>query len=314
MITETNIDISTGLQGISMHLIKLIVPVVILIFFYGCSSSGDGGSSTAPPASYSVDCSSSATYKPISAPVVTPSTGAPATVSIIVMHGKTGSPNSAHLPPLYTDLSNAGYDVIAPYMPWSGLDWDGSMCEAMNYIDSLAALETAKGRRVIVAGHSMGGAHSLIYGATSPGSEVKGILTLAPGHFPHLSNLMQTVTAPSIALAESMVTSGNGDTIATFDILNSGVTLQITASANDYLSFHALDQYPDINDVLPVITLPVLWLAGDADPITTGYNMAALFTKITSANSDYQVITGDHKSMVSNSGVPITVWLTTLGL
>jgi pimeloyl-ACP methyl ester carboxylesterase len=230
------------------------------------------------------------------------------------MHGKTGSPNSPHLLPLYTDLSNAGYDVIAPYMPWSGLDWDGSMCEAMNYIDSLAALEAVKGRNVIVAGHSMGGAHSLIYGATSPGSEVKGIVTLTPGHFPHLSNLMQTVTASSIALAESMVASGNGDTIATFDILNSGITLQITASANDYLSFHALDQFPDINDVLPVITLPVLWLAGDADPITIGYNMATLFTMITSANSSYQVITGDHKGMVSNSGAPVTTWLSTIGL
>ena len=297
-----------------MQLIKLIVPIVALTIFYGCSSSGDGGASTVPPPSYKVDCSSSATYAPINAPVVTLSTGAPATVSVIVMHGKTGSPNSDHLPPLYTYLSNAGYDVIAPYMPWSGLDWDGSLCEAMNYIDSLAALEAAKGRSVIVAGHSMGGAHSLIYAATSHSSEVNGIVSLAPGHFPHLSNLMQTVTAPSISLAESMVASGNGDTIATFDILNSGVTLQITASANDYLSFHALDQYPDINDVLPVITLPVLWLAGDADPITIGYNMAVLFTQITSANSDHQVITGDHKGVVSNTGAPITAWLSTLGL
>lgn len=297
-----------------MQLIKLLVPVVILIILYGCSSSGDGDTSTTPPASYSVDCLASAAYAPATPPVITLSTGAPATVSIIVMHGKTGSPNGAHLLPLYTDLSNAGYDVIAPYMPWSGLDWDGSMCEAMNYLNSLAALEDAKGRNVIIAGHSMGGAHSLIYGATSPGSEVKGIVTLAPGHFPHLSNLMQTVTAPSVALAESMVASGNGDAIATFDILKTGATLKITASANDYLSFHALDQYPDINEVLPVIILPVLWLAGDTDPITTSYDMATLFTKITSASSDYQVITGDHKGMVSNSGAPIAAWLNTLGL
>jgi len=289
--------------------------ILIILLVFGCSSSGDGGTSASvTPPQYSVDCSSGATYAPTTSPVITLSTGAAATVSIIVMHGKTGSPNSAHLPSLYTDLSNAGYDVIAPYMPWSGLDWDGSMCEAMNYIDSLSALEAAKGRSVIITGHSMGGAHSLIYGATSPGSEVKGIVALAPGHFPHLSNNMQAVTAPSIALAESMVASGNGDDVATFDILNTGLVMQITASANDYLSFNALDQYPDINHVLHVITLPVLWLAGDTDPITTGYNMAVLFTKITSANSDYQVIAGDHKSMVSSSSVPITAWLTMLGL
>jgi pimeloyl-ACP methyl ester carboxylesterase len=230
------------------------------------------------------------------------------------MHGKTGSPLSTHLPPLYAALSSTGYDVVAPYMPWNGLDWDGSMCEGINYIDSLAVQQAANGRNVIVAGHSMGGAHALIHGATEPAGEIKAIVTLAPGHFPHLSNNMQTVTAASVALAESMVASGNGDDIATFDILNSGVTIQITASANDYLSFHVLDQYPDINDVLPVISVPVLWLAGDLDPITTGYDMATLFTRITSVDSEYQVASGDHKGMVANSEAPIINWLASLGL
>jgi len=291
-----------------------IAPVLLsLLSLTACSSGSDGGSITAPPV-YSVDCSTSATYVPVNAPLITLSTGATATTSIIMMHGKTGSPLSSHLPPLYIGLANAGYDVIAPYMPWSGLTWDGSMCESMNYIDSLASQEAAKGRNVIVAGHSMGGAHSLIYGATAPNNEVKGLITLAPGHFPHLSNNIQTVTAASIVLAESMVASGNGDDLATFDMLNTGVIIQITASAVDYLSFTALDQYPDINDVLPVITLPVLWLAGDADPITVGYDMATLSSQIASANSDYQVISGDHKSMVANSVAPIVAWLSSLSL
>lgn len=299
----------------SLRFIRSFVPAFLsVILFVACSSSDSGGGSTTPPAVYRVDCSTSTTYAPASSPVETPSSGSPAISSIIVMHGKTGSPFSTHLPPLYTALSNAGYDVIAPYMPWSGLDWDGSMCEAMNYIDSLASQEAAKGRNVIVAGHSMGGAHALIHGATEPASEIKAIITLAPGHFPHLSNNMQTVTASSITLAESMVASGNGDDVAIFEILNSGVTMQIMASANDYLSFHALDKYPDINDVLPVITLPVLWLAGDLDPITTGYDMATLFTKITSANSDYKVVSGDHKGMVASSVVPIINWLGSMGL
>lgn len=299
----------------SLRVIRgFIFAILSVILFVSCSSGDDSGGSTTPPVAYRVDCSTSATYAPASPPVETPSSGSTATTSIIVMHGKTGSPLSTHLPPLYTALSNAGYDVIAPYMPWSGLDWDGSMCEAMNYIDSLAVQEAVKGKEVIVAGHSMGGAHALIHGATEPPSEIKAIITLAPGHFPQLSTYMQTVTASSIALAESMVASGNGDDVDTFDILNSGVTMQITASASDYLTFHALDQYPDINDVLPVITLPVLWLAGDLDPITTGYDMATLFTKITSANSDYQVVSGDHKGMVASSVVPIINWAGSLGL
>ena len=264
---------------------------------------------------YSVDCSLYATYTPTTAPLITLSFGGAATTTVIVMHGKAGSPLNPYLLPLYADLSNADYDVIAPYMPWSGTLWNGSMCEAMNYIDSLAAEEAAKGNNVIIAGHSMGGAHSLIYGATSsPTKEVRGIITLAPGHFPHLENIFQTAIASSIVLAEDMVVNGNGDDLNTFDTLNPGAVIQITASANDYLSYHALYQYPDINDVLLSIKLPVVWLAGIDDPLTTFYDMPALFNRITSQNSKYEVVNGDHLSMVSNSETPIVVWLHSLGL
>lgn len=287
-----------------------IFTVLTVIFLAGCFLTD----STTPSPPYSVDCSLSAIYTPSNAPIITLSTGGTATTSVIVMHGKTGSPLNEHLRPLYTDLSNADYDVIAPYMPWSGLDWDGSMCEAMSYINSLAAQESAKGNNVIIAGHSMGGAHALIYSVTTFTNEVKAIIAMAPGHFPHLSKTMQEVTASSIILAESMVASGNGDSLATFDILLTGETIQITASANDYLSYHALDQYPNVNDILPAITLPVLWLAGENDPLTTSINMVDLSSQITSQNSDYLVVSGDHKTMISSSAEPIDAWLSSLGL
>lgn len=267
---------------------------------------------TATFVEYSVDCSSYATYSPGTEPF-TLSTGGVGITTVIVMHGKTGSPLDAYLSPLYTKLSNAGYDVVAPYMPWSGTTWDGSMCEAMNYIDSLAAQEVAKNNAVIIAGHSMGGAHALIYAATAPAIEVKGIITLAPGHFPHLEGILQAAIASSIAKAEDMVANGNGDILNTFDTLMPAI-ISISASANDYLSYHALYKYPDINDVLPVIKLPVLWLAGEDDQLTTFYDMAALYNRITSQNSDYDLVTGDHLNMVLNSGAPIVVWLPSLGL
>jgi len=288
-----------------------------------CTVTMDAAQSvTATFIEYSVDCSTSATYTPITAPLVTLSVGA--TTTVIVMHGKAGMPDDIYLLPLYTELSNSGYDVIAPYMPWSGLDWDGSMCEAMNYIDSLVAQET-KGNDVIIAGHSMGGAHSLIYAATTPPTAVKAIITMAPGHFPHLELPLLTVFDPataaiitsSITSAAGMVASGLGDSDGTFDTLIPDpvdLLLQISATANDYLSYHALDQYPDINDVLTVIKLPVLWLAGDVDELTTFYNMAALFNRITSQNSSYELVNGDHLGMVSNSATPMDVWLIQLGL
>lgn len=225
------------------------------------------------------------------------------------MHGKTGSPNGLHLFPLYTDLSTAGYDVIAPYMPWSTSNWTGSMCEGMNYIDSLVTAEAAKGRSVIVAGHSMGGAHSLIYAATQPSATVKGIVTMAPGHFVHLSNNIQAASASSVTTAGQMVSAGNGDTIGDFEVLNTGVVQPITAAANDFLTFLALDQYPDIREVLPAIDLPVLWLAGQDDRLTTAFNMSSMAAEITSQKSKYQVIDGDHKGMAANSATAITTWV-----
>jgi pimeloyl-ACP methyl ester carboxylesterase len=242
-----------------------------------------------------------------------------------MMHGKAAMPDDVYLLPFYDELSVAGYDVVAPFMPWRRLDWDGSMCEAMNYIDELAAQEAIKGNTVIIAGHSMGGAHALIYAATSPAAAVKGIITLAPGHFPQLELPLLTVLDPitaasitsSIAKAEDMVANSFGDQLDTFDTLIPDLNnplLQISATANDYLSYHALYQYPDINDVLPTIKLPVLWLAGAEDPLTDFYDMPALFSRITSPISTYQDVSGDHLGMVSNSAARIGVWIPLLGL
>jgi pimeloyl-ACP methyl ester carboxylesterase len=171
----------------------------------------------------------------------------------------------------------------------------------------------------------MGGAHALIYAATSPAAAVKGIITLAPGHFPQLELPLLTVLDPitaasitsSIAKAEDMVANSFGDQLDTFDTLIPDLNnplLQISATANDYLSYHALYQYPDINDVLPTIKLPVLWLAGAEDPLTDFYDMPALFSRITSPISTYQDVSGDHLGMVSNSAARIEVWIPLLGL
>jgi pimeloyl-ACP methyl ester carboxylesterase len=268
---------------------------------------------TATFVEFSVDCSAFATYTPTTPPLVTLSAGVAATTTLIIMHGKASSP--LYFLSLFNELANADYDVVAPYMPWSDTTWDGSMCEAMNYIDSLAALEEAKGNAVIVAGHSMGGAHALIYAATAPAAEVKGIIALAPGHFPHLEGALPVSVASSIAKAEDLAANGFGDQLDTFETLipdPNAPLLTISATANHYLSYHALYQYPDINDVLPVIRLPVLWLAGDNDQLTSFYDMPALSSVIT--NSDYYLVSGDHLGMISNTASPIDAWLFSMGL
>jgi pimeloyl-ACP methyl ester carboxylesterase len=281
---------------------------------------------TASFVEYSVDCSADAAYEP--GPGLAPAimaAVAPATTSVIILHGKTASPLDPNLASLYTELTDAGHDVIAPYLPWRDTNWDGSMCEVMNYINLLVKQEAAKGHAVVVAGHSMGGAHALIYAITSPVDAVKAIVVMAPGHFPQLELprliLFDPATAAgitsSINTAEDMVTNGDGDQLNTFDTLIPDLDnplLTISSTAYDYLSYHDLDQYPDVNDVLPPIRLPVLWLAGEDDQLTTLYNMVVLAGQITSPGSGYQLVNGNHIDMVSNSGTPIQAWLTSLGL
>ena len=279
---------------------------------------------TATFVEYVVDCSASASYAP-PLPITVPSSAGPASTTIVVLNGKTASPAIPDLMDYYTVLSDKGYDVIAPDLPWSDTDWNGSMCEAMNYLDDLAAQEAANGRDVVITGHSMGGAHALIYGVTGPPEEVKAIIAMAPGHFPHLELPLLRLFDPAIAaaidasvsLAETMVADGDGDMIATFQTLvpdPNHPLVQISATANDYLSYHALDQYPDINDVLPPIRLPVLWLAGADDDLTDFYNMLTLASRITSANSVYAVVAGNHVTMIANTPDPIDSWLNSLGL
>ena len=233
------------------------------------------------------------------------------------MHWKIGSPQAPELIAMYNALADAGYDVIAPWMPWNTLDWTGDMCGAVNYIQELAAKEAVKGNDVIIAGHGMGATHALISGVAAAGSEVKGVVAIAPGHFPHLFTDRQAEIATDIALAESMEASGDGDVIAVFNTYDVNAPIQISATASDYLSYHSLDRFPNILDVLSATSLPVLWLAGDLDPITSIFQTDLMFNRIPSQDSDYQVITGaDHSSIVADADTPIAIsaWLGTLGL
>ena len=257
-----------------MKLTRFVTAFWAITLLYGCSSGGDGTGSVDDRTiqAFSVDCSGSAIYDPLKSPLITDATVGPATTTVIFMHWKIGSPVAPELVSIFTALADAGYDVIAPYMPWNTSIWDGSMCEAINYIDDLAAKEADKGKDVIIAGHGMGATHALIIGVAAPGSEVKGIVAIAPGHFPHLFTKRQADIAQFIATAEDMVASGNGDDPPeTFDSYTISMPISITATANNYLSYHALDQFPNILDVVSSTILPVLCLAGDNDPITSNF-------------------------------------------
>lgn len=262
---------------------------------------------------YTYDCGGTATYTEKSAPITYSVTGAGTTA--IVLHGKSGNPNASHLLGLYSALQGAGYEVKAPYMPWSSTTWDGSLCQAIGYVSELIQTEKTAGKNVILIGHSMGGAGVLIYNVTTGMSQADATITIAPGQFMHLSKTLQTQTAASVTTARNMVNAGNGDSIATFQTYNNGALQDVATTANIFLSYHDLNQYPDIaNNVLSSITAPLYWIGGDTDNLTTAYNYASLFTRVPSnSSSQYETLSGDHLSVVGNASSNIISWIGGLG-
>ena len=287
--------------------------LIALVSACGGGGGNDGGGDS-PGIAFTLDCSAVPAYNPANPPRITSSTAGSANTTLVVLHGKSGSPSANHLQTFYTDMAGKGYDVIAPYMPWSGTTWDGNVCEAMTYIDQLAQAEIDQGKDVVVVGHSMGAVHALIYGATEPPSGVQAIVPIAPGHMPHQSTGFQIAVADEINRANSLVANNQGYQYYDFDTPNNGNPITISTTPNIYLSYHALDQFPDMRGVLPIIDLPVLWIAGTEDNLTNVYNMAGLAAEINSADSGYRLLSGTHLGVVANAPNSIEAWLTGLGI
>jgi len=302
--------------------IRPILYLFLATIINGCGG-GEDGSNNNNNTPFELSCSDAPAFTPSASPVSYTGTGTPTTTAI-VLHGKSGSPNGAHLLPLYTDLQAAGYNIKSLYMPWghnggypSNNNWNGTLCQAMNDISSVVQAEKNAGNNVVLIGHSMGGAGSLIYNATTTVNQVDATITIAPGHFLHKSNTIQQTSAASVTTAKSMVAAGNGDSYATFQTRNNGTTQDIDTTANIFLSYHDLEQYPDIvNDVLAENQGPLYWIGGDSDNLTTVYGYASLFNTHVPDNTDstYQTLSGDHKSVVAAATQNIISWLQGVGL
>jgi len=229
-------------------------------------------------------------------------------IVFIAIHGKSGRIDSDHQLKLYSELTNSGYDVMALKMPWSG-DWDGTLEDGMSIIDAAVIQISNKGKKVILIGHSLGGAAALIYAANSPAKGVSGIVTVAPGHMLHRSNRMQRVSYDSVEAARVMVLEGKAESESSFKVLNTGKISERNMSAKVYLSYFDTHEFPNVEQLLPEIKLPVLWVAGREDRLTQVYDMEMLYEGLPNSKSNkYLEITGDHKSVLANSSMDIINW------
>ena len=258
-------------------------------------------------------------------------------ITIIMMHGKNGTPWFSNMITLADELAAQGYKIVKPTMPWGRnlyytlnddrtawvrhtyFAWDAALCQAMNFIQRLVAQERALGRRVILMGHSMGGHHALLYGYLNTEDDIIGIVTSAPGGLVPLATRPLTETAASRQKAKDLILAGDGDAIDTFDTLNTNGLEQIITTANIYLTYHEPDtdavpdtvHMPDISHVLPNINEPVLWLVGEDDSLKDFYENKGLFGMLPAdSRSSYQVLSGDHLSVLLNESGPINEWFT----
>ena len=289
---------------------KYLLAAVFALVLAACGGGG-GGSGGTPPAGVTFDlsCDLTSNYTPgIGDPIVTAGTGTP-TTTIIALHGKNGTAASSTVATLATDLNVAGYDVIRPNMPWANFNWDGSLCDAMAYLDNLIDAEITAGKSVILLGHSMAGPIALSYAALSNTTKPDAVVVIAPGHFVGTSMNFDSLHAADVTTAETMVAAGDGDVIATFKTSNGGTMQSISTTPNIYLSFHSPDQFPDIKASIPLVSGPTLWQAGLSDPLTTSAKSLGIIDTIPAgANYDYREIAGDHYTVINNVTTELDPW------
>ena len=292
------------------NIIKFLSITIVSLFIIGCGSDSAGISITGTPTnSFLSSCDSNASYTPSSA-VVRHSTSQTFVATVIAIHGKNGSPTASHMTTLATDLNAKGYDVVLPYMPWSGLNWDGTLCQGISYLKTLITTEKNAGNQVILLGHSLGGPITLAYETLSSTEKPDAIVSLAPGHFIHQSSVLANAHASSIATANTMISASRGDEVATFVTYNMGADEEINTTPNIYLSFHDTTKFPNIESSIPLVnSTPVLWLAATEDsltPLAISYGFISLAGQ--NSNYNYQEISGGHLDLVSNVANPFDTW------
>jgi dienelactone hydrolase len=245
-------------------------------------------------------------------PVVARAQGLPlAGFGVVLLHGKGGTPTSM-IEGLSETLKKEGALVEAPELPWSHRRiYDATYDQAMAEIDlAVQKLKWAGAKRIVVAGHSLGGNAAIGYAARR--QDLAAVIALAPGHLPEAWAL-RIRTKGAIAKAKQLIADGKGDVPMSFPDLAQGIPFQVKATPNVYLSMFD----PEGPAVIPrnaaaMGAVPFLWVVGVGDPIffhgrDYGFDPGAKHPK-----SKYLVIPGLHLTTPFQARRMIVDWLRSL--
>jgi pimeloyl-ACP methyl ester carboxylesterase len=232
-------------------------------------------------------------------------------LGVVLLHGKGGSP-AGYVRELGAALQRKGYLVSVPTMAWSKERiYDASYEDAMREIDrEVDALKQKGAKLVVVAGQSIGANVALGYAAAR--DRVDGIIAMAPGHNPEGAAFARRLSA-DVARAKGLVAAGKGKEKQTFSDLNQGQLMQVTATAEVYLSW--LD--PDGLAVMPKSAASfkrptaLLFVVGSGD--RSAPTKDQVFDKAPPhPKSKFVTVAADHFGTPSAVIEEVAVWLGTL--
>ena len=229
-------------------------------------------------------------------------------LGVVLLHGKGGSP-TGYVRELAAALQGRGYMVSTPAMPWAkSRIYDASFEEAMAEIDRhVDALRQQGAKFVVVAGQSLGANAALGYAASR--ERVGGIIALAPAHNPE-SQAFAKRLGSDVRRARAMVAAGKGTEKQVFSDINQGKALEVTATAEVYLSWFD----PDGPAVMPRSAAsiksptPLLFIVGSAD--RTAPTRDYIFDKAPAhAKSKFVTVTANHFTVPTAAIEEVVTWL-----
>jgi pimeloyl-ACP methyl ester carboxylesterase len=184
----------------------------------------------------------------------------------VALHGKTSSPSLPMTQAMARTLRNAGITVVTPTMGFARDHYlTGSVSDAHDQIAAeIARLRAAGARRVLLAGHSMGGNAALSFAVRRGG--VDGLLLYAPGHNPQGSQRFPEYRA-ALERARAMVAAGRGREIGTFADVSEARFLTPQTHAADWLSWMDPDGDGQMTVTAPALpaTIPLFVAIGTRD-------------------------------------------------
>jgi pimeloyl-ACP methyl ester carboxylesterase len=185
-------------------------------------------------------------------------------IGVVVLHGTQGMPGTIVTSRFERALKDAGYGVQAPEMCWSrNRIYDAPFLDCLRDIDAAAAkLRAAGARRIVIAGQSEGGNAALTYASSHP--DIAGVIAFAPAGNPAGLGRNPRVQQ-SVSQAQQMVANGHGNDRVSFTNLNNGNEFSVYTTPTIFLSFTDPQGPAVFPRNLPRVTVPVLWVAGDAD-------------------------------------------------